>query len=186
MPSTDLPAGILSCSRLKHLPRGEGATADDGTDTGAGMVLYQTNNPGRRIPHPRVVVLEEDQLYSTVIYPEPHKERCVAATEINIISISSSSSGGAAGLGAGAGAGATVLPSSPTRDAPARCRHPLTLLSHICGFGPRSWMSRGPNNEDVTWAVFFFKPYCGACRRIKPTFEALVSERNRVTSQESP
>ena len=27
------------------------------------------------------------------------------------------------------------------------------------------------NNEDVIWAVFFYKPYCGACRRLRPLFE---------------
>mmetsp|Transcript_22190 Transcript_22190/g.48712 ORF Transcript_22190/g.48712 Transcript_22190/m.48712 type:complete len:525 (-) Transcript_22190:182-1756(-) len=32
---------------------------------------------------------------------------------------------------------------------------------------------QGPNDSKVVWAVFFYKPYCGACRRIKPTLEAL-------------
>ena len=32
----------------------------------------------------------------------------------------------------------------------------------------------GPNGPDVIWAVFFYRPYCGACRRIKPFFEALA------------
>ena len=30
----------------------------------------------------------------------------------------------------------------------------------------------------VSWAVFFHKPYCGACRRIRPVFEALASNTN--------
>jgi thiol-disulfide isomerase/thioredoxin len=31
------------------------------------------------------------------------------------------------------------------------------------------------NGEKVVWAVFFHKEYCGACRRIRPTVEALAS-----------
>uniref|UniRef100_A0A7S2FYC4 Sulfhydryl oxidase n=1 Tax=Octactis speculum TaxID=3111310 RepID=A0A7S2FYC4_9STRA len=36
----------------------------------------------------------------------------------------------------------------------------------------------GPNGMDVKWAVFFHKPYCGACRRIRPVFEALAQTTN--------
>jgi hypothetical protein len=43
---------------------------------------------------------------------------------------------------------------------------------------PRSWdapYAGGPNGEGLVWAVFFYKPYCGACRRIRPTVEALAA-----------
>ena len=43
---------------------------------------------------------------------------------------------------------------------------------------PRSWdapYANGPNGDSVVWAVFFYKPYCGACRRIRPTVEALAA-----------
>ena len=39
----------------------------------AAVVGGQIQNPGPRIPHPRVVALEEDRLYTTVIYPEKEK-----------------------------------------------------------------------------------------------------------------
>ena len=50
------------------------------------------------------------------------------------------------------------------------------LFDHIVA--PRSWdapFASGPNGGDVVWAVFFYKPYCGACRRIRPTVEALAA-----------
>lgn len=51
-----------------------------------------------------------------------------------------------------------------------------SILSQIVA--PSSWdapFADGPNSRDVVWAVFFYKPYCGACRRIRPTVEALAS-----------
>ena len=36
----------------------------------------------------------------------------------------------------------------------------------------------GPNGPDTDWAVFFYKPYCGACRRIRPAFRALAATTN--------
>lgn len=33
--------------------------------------------------------------------------------------------------------------------------------------------SGGPNGASVVWAVYFHKPYCGACRRLRPVVEAL-------------
>jgi thiol-disulfide isomerase/thioredoxin len=31
------------------------------------------------------------------------------------------------------------------------------------------------NGASAVWAVYFYKPYCGACRRLRPTVEALGS-----------
>ena len=36
----------------------------------------------------------------------------------------------------------------------------------------------GPNGPDVDWAIFFYKPYCGACRRVRPVFHALARTTN--------
>lgn len=36
----------------------------------------------------------------------------------------------------------------------------------------------GPNHKGVVWAVFFYRPYCGACRRVRPAFEALAQTTN--------
>lgn len=38
------------------------------------------------------------------------------------------------------------------------------------------------NNENVTWAVYFYKPYCGACKRIRPVVEALGSTVNHTNA----
>ena len=46
--------------------------------------------------------------------------------------------------------------------------------------GKRTWANAGPNGPDVTWAVFFHKPYCGACRRLRPIFEALGRSTNET------
>ena len=44
---------------------------------------------------------------------------------------------------------------------------------------PQGQMARGgPNGPDVDWAVFFHKPYCGACRRVRPVFHALARTTN--------
>jgi thiol-disulfide isomerase/thioredoxin len=40
------------------------------------------------------------------------------------------------------------------------------------------WDQGGPNGPGVSWAVFFHKPYCGACRRIRPIFHALADTTN--------
>eukprot|EP00854_Cymbomonas_tetramitiformis_P012047 gene12047-14233_t len=46
---------------------------------------------------------------------------------------------------------------------------------------PTSPKLRGtPNDPTVVWAVYFFKPYCGACRRIRPIVEALASTVNHT------
>ena len=37
---------------------------------------------------------------------------------------------------------------------------------------------RGPNGRDTDWAVFFYKPYCGACQRVWPAFRALGATTN--------
>ena len=37
---------------------------------------------------------------------------------------------------------------------------------------------RGPNGKDTDWAVFFYKPYCGACKRVWPAFRALGATTN--------
>ena len=36
----------------------------------------------------------------------------------------------------------------------------------------------GPNGRDTDWAVFFYKPYCGACQRVWPAFRALGATTN--------
>ena len=36
----------------------------------------------------------------------------------------------------------------------------------------------GPNGRDTDWAVFFYKPYCGACQRVWPAFRALGATAN--------
>ncbi|KAJ8601026.1 hypothetical protein CTAYLR_007976 [Chrysophaeum taylorii] len=38
----------------------------------------------------------------------------------------------------------------------------------------------GPNAPETTWAVFFYKPYCGACRRVRPIFHALATTTNHT------
>lgn len=40
------------------------------------------------------------------------------------------------------------------------------------------WDKLGPNDANVSWAVFFHKPYCGACRRVRPMFHALAAHTN--------
>ena len=40
------------------------------------------------------------------------------------------------------------------------------------------WDHNGPNDKNVSWAVFFHKPYCGACRRVRPVFHALAKTTN--------
>jgi len=40
------------------------------------------------------------------------------------------------------------------------------------------WEQGGPNDRNVSWAVFFHRPYCGACRRIRPVFESLAKTTN--------
>ena len=50
------------------------------------------------------------------------------------------------------------------------------LYDHVVA--PASWNSpfaHGPNGDDLVWAVFFYKPYCGACRRVRPVVEALAA-----------
>ena len=39
----------------------------------------------------------------------------------------------------------------------------------------------GPNGPDVDWAIFFYKPYCGACRRVRPIFHALARTTNATS-----
>ena len=36
----------------------------------------------------------------------------------------------------------------------------------------------GPNGPETDWAVFFYKPYCGACKRVWPAFRALAATTN--------
>ena len=36
--------------------------------------------------------------------------------------------------------------------------------------------------HEVVWAVFYYKPYCGSCRRIKPAFEALARTTNSTSN----
>jgi thiol-disulfide isomerase/thioredoxin len=43
---------------------------------------------------------------------------------------------------------------------------------------PKKFYYKGPNDKDVVWAVFFHRPYCGACRRIRPALEALGNTVN--------
>ena len=40
----------------------------------------------------------------------------------------------------------------------------------------------GPNGPDVDWAVFFYKPFCGACRRVRPVFHALARTTNATSN----
>jgi len=46
------------------------------------------------------------------------------------------------------------------------------------GSGPGNAAIRGANGRDTAWAVFFHKPYCGACRRVRPFFHALARTTN--------
>mmetsp|Transcript_32168 Transcript_32168/g.88221 ORF Transcript_32168/g.88221 Transcript_32168/m.88221 type:complete len:578 (+) Transcript_32168:59-1792(+) len=39
----------------------------------------------------------------------------------------------------------------------------------------------GPNGKDTDWAIFFYKPYCPACRRVWPVFRALGNTVNSST-----
>lgn len=50
-----------------------------------------------------------------------------------------------------------------------------TVISPQPGFS-----LRGPNGPDTDWAVFFYKPYCGACRRVRPIFHALARTTNHT------
>ena len=36
--------------------------------------------------------------------------------------------------------------------------------------------------QDTDWAVFFYKPYCPACRRVWPVFRALGNSLNSTVS----
>jgi thiol-disulfide isomerase/thioredoxin len=45
-------------------------------------------------------------------------------------------------------------------------------------YAERSWDLGAHNDPNVTWAVFFHKPYCGACRRIRPMVHALAENTN--------
>ena len=45
-------------------------------------------------------------------------------------------------------------------------------------YADKSWDLGAHNHENVSWAVFFHKPYCGACRRIRPMFHALAENLN--------
>merc|ERR1711927_113884 len=38
----------------------------------------------------------------------------------------------------------------------------------------------GRNGPAVDWVVFFYKPYCGACRRVRPFFHALGTTTNHT------
>ena len=59
----------------------------------------------------------------------------------------------------------------------------LLQVHHIDAFqlydvikNPKEPVFQGaPNNEKIVWALFFHKPYCGSCRRVRPVFEALGS-----------
>ncbi|KAL3932986.1 MAG: hypothetical protein SGPRY_000475 [Prymnesium sp.] len=39
-------------------------------------------------------------------------------------------------------------------------------------------LHRGPNGKATDWAVFFYKPYCPACKRVWPVFRALGNTVN--------
>lgn len=46
---------------------------------------------------------------------------------------------------------------------------------------PKSGFSLGgPNGRQTDWVVFFYKPYCGACRRVRPFFHALARTTNHT------
>jgi len=50
----------------------------------------------------------------------------------------------------------------------------LTLSLVLQVLNPQQQRTRGgPNHIGVAWAVYFYKPYCGACRRIRPAYESL-------------
>ena len=63
----------------------------------------------------------------------------------------------------------------------ARSSIPLQNFYKTVLYPEHEWDLGGPNDANVTWAVFFHKPYCGACRRIRPVFHALG---NKVNSSE--
>jgi hypothetical protein len=44
--------------------------------------------------------------------------------------------------------------------------------------GLGSGVVSGPNGRDTDWAIFFYKPYCGACQRVWPAFRALGATTN--------
>ena len=37
---------------------------------------------------------------------------------------------------------------------------------------------RGANSKETDWAIFFYKPYCGACKRVWPAFRGLAATTN--------
>jgi thiol-disulfide isomerase/thioredoxin len=51
----------------------------------------------------------------------------------------------------------------------------VTDMVHVIKKPASRYHADGPNDQGVTWAVFFHKPYCGACRRLRPALEALAS-----------
>ena len=69
------------------------------------------------------------------------------------------------------------------RSRPSYSRARAPPLTHAAATARRSYPTKGhnlkgPNSREVAWAVFFHRPYCGACRRVRPFFEALAETTN--------
>lgn len=45
---------------------------------------------------------------------------------------------------------------------------------------------RGGNGAETDWLVFYFKPYCGACKRVRPAFRALAATTNSTKHSPVP
>ena len=60
-----------------------------------------------------------------------------------------------------------------SRRRAAACRH---LSGH--GRAGSAMHFRGANSKETDWAIFFYKPYCGACKRVWPAFRGLAATTN--------
>lgn len=52
------------------------------------------------------------------------------------------------------------------------------MLRSVVWAGRGGSTTPGPNGRDTDWAVFFYRPYCGACKRVWPAFRALGATTN--------
>ena len=71
----------------------------------------------------------------------------------------------------------------PVRDAfdhtkVVKFEHDAILRTVIWPKSGGSPAARGNNGQDTDWAIFFYKPYCPACRRVWPIFRSLGNTVN--------